>query len=215
MKYIPDGNRIYFTYNHQQLGSCPADEYPECESLLSLMKSNPTAAAEVLDYMNSIGDPVFPVSEDQWLHPETDVSKVDIDELYDAFMQELEYIFRDGGVGEQFGGFDIWLGDEPITGSTNTRYFATMVNAGTSSKRCTNVTQEVLDYTKTAYPALYKELADKDIWIDIWGDGEYSLSYNALKSELYLSDSVKYDLMSAMEELYPGSFWGDVIDFDD
>lgn len=84
-----------------------------------------------------------------------------------------------------------------------------------SRKRCTDVTKEVLDYTKKKYPALYKELSDKDIWVDIWGDGEYSLSYNSIKDpNTFLSDSVKQDFMYAMEELYPGSFWGDLTDID-
>lgn len=84
-----------------------------------------------------------------------------------------------------------------------------------SHKRCTNVTKEVLDYTKKKYPTLYKELSDKDIWITIWGDGEYSLSYNSIKDpNTFLSDSVKQDFMNTMEELYPGSFWGDLVDID-
>lgn len=89
-------------------------------------------------------------------------------------------------------------------------------NSYTSSrKRCTNVTKEVLDYTKKKYPALYKELSDKDIWINLWYDGEYSLSYNSIKDpNTFLSDSIKQDFMYAMEELYPGSFWGDLTDID-
>ena len=72
-----------------------------------------------------------------------------------------------------------------------------------SRKRCTDVTKEVLDYTKKKYPALYKELSDKDIWVNLWYDGEYSLSYNSIKDpNTFLSDSVKQDFMYAMEELY-------------
>lgn len=84
-----------------------------------------------------------------------------------------------------------------------------------SRKRCTNVTDEVLEYTKDAYPALYDELASKDIWVSIWSDGEYSLSYNSIKNpDNFLSDSVKQDFMQAMEDLFPGSFWGDLVDID-
>lgn len=78
-----------------------------------------------------------------------------------------------------------------------------------------NVTQEVLDYTKNAYPNLYAELSRKDIWINLWPDGEYNLSYNSIKDpNTFLSDEVKDDFMQAMEELYPGSFWGDIVDID-
>ena len=84
-----------------------------------------------------------------------------------------------------------------------------------SRKRCTNVTDEVLEYTKDAYPALYDELESKDIWVSIWSDGEYSLSYNSIKNpDNFLSDSVKQDFMQAMEDLFPGSFWGDLVDID-
>lgn len=84
-----------------------------------------------------------------------------------------------------------------------------------SRKRCTNVTDEVLEYTKDAYPALHNELESKDIWVSIWSDGEYSLSYNSIKNpDNFLSDSVKQDFMQAMEDLFPGSFWGDLVDID-
>ena len=73
-----------------------------------------------------------------------------------------------------------------------------------------SITQEVLDYCKTEYPNLYKELSEKDIWINMWSDGEYSLSYSLLKPEYYLSDSAAEELVKVVEELYPGSYWGDV-----
>ena len=100
--------------------------------------------------------------------------------------------------------------DDDIDASTSVK-----ANSYTSSHKSKSVTKEVLDYAKKKYPKLYKELSDKDIWINIWSDGEYSLSYNSIKDpNTFLSDSVKDDLVGAMEELYPGSFWGDLVDID-
>jgi hypothetical protein len=45
--------------------------------------------------MNSLGDPVFPVSEEDYGTPETNVDNVDIDELYYWFMKELSYDYDD------------------------------------------------------------------------------------------------------------------------
>lgn len=83
------------------------------------------------------------------------------------------------------------------------------------SRKSKNITKEVLDYTSDKYPALHQELVDKDIWIYMWSDGEYSLNYNGLKSDYFVSEAVKDDLVKAVEELYPGSFWGDLTGKDD
>lgn len=407
-----DPNQMHFFYNREHLGSCDTD-YIECPKLLELMKSDSRVASQILTYMNSLGDPVFP-TEPGGYEAETDVSKVDIEDLYNTFMQEIDYSYSDfpddfyvggdyllpnfeifvGPVAEENvvesatnvpakryiksftaddlkaqlgsnypkGGYlyifkhgigpgtipndvkvvkvkdlpnyytAVWLdrfltdeelkqydipdetrindylgrigyckknGDvvpcEDITASTMPKptvdsvlqmiadkkilfkndvaywsrgkgvlpkeyrdciaqtEYAHWINEWSceqaekygsrayydydgetevdscsdikaavkaysytpSRKRCTNVTDEVLEYTKDAYPALYDELESKDIWVNIWSDGEYSLSYNSIKNpDNFLSDSVKQDFMQAMEDLFPGSFWGDLVDID-
>lgn len=84
-----------------------------------------------------------------------------------------------------------------------------------SSRRSRSVTKEVLDYLADHYPnsGLYKELVDKDIWINLWSDGEYNLSYNSVKDpETFLTDASTDELVMIMNELYPDSFWGDIVD---
>lgn len=89
-----DPNKMHFFYKHNYLGSCePGDAW--CPKLLELMESDPDVASMILDYMNSLGDPVFPVSEEDWGTPETDITKVDIEDLYNTFLQELDYEYRD------------------------------------------------------------------------------------------------------------------------
>lgn len=89
-----DPNKMHFFYKHNYLGSCePGDAW--CPKLLELMESDPDVASMILDYMNSLGDPVFPVSEKDWGTPETDITKVDIEDLYNTFLQELDYEYRD------------------------------------------------------------------------------------------------------------------------
>lgn len=85
---------VKFFYKGEFLGACDP-EYMECEALYDLMESDKAVASQVLNYMNSLGDPVFPVSEDDWGTPETNVDNVDINELYNTFMQELEYSYSD------------------------------------------------------------------------------------------------------------------------
>jgi hypothetical protein len=83
-----------------------------------------------------------------------------------------------------------------------------------SSRRGRSVTKEVLDYLADQYPnsGLYKELVDKDIWINLWPDGEYNLSYNSVKNpETFLTDASADELVKVMTELYPNSFWGDLV----
>ena len=86
-------DQIKFFYKDKYLGSCDPD-YFECDKLYELIKSDSKAATQVLNYMNSLGDPVFPTEEDEYT-PETDVSKVDTNELYNLFMQELYYYYSD------------------------------------------------------------------------------------------------------------------------
>lgn len=85
--------KVKFFYKHEFLGACDP-EYMECDKLYELIKSDSRAATQVLHYMNSLGDPVFPTKEGGY-EPETDVSKVNIDDLYYWFMRELEYQYQD------------------------------------------------------------------------------------------------------------------------
>ena len=86
-------DQVKFFYKGEFLGSCNP-EYMECDKLYELLKSDTRAATQVLNYMNSLGDPVFPTEEGGY-EAETDVSKVDIRELYALFMQELYYSYQD------------------------------------------------------------------------------------------------------------------------
>lgn len=86
--------QIKFFYKNRFLGACEPG-FAECPKLLEIMKSDPELSALILDYMNSLGDPVFPVSEEDWGTPETDINNVDITDLYSTFMQELDYEYRD------------------------------------------------------------------------------------------------------------------------
>lgn len=86
--------RVQFYYQNEFLDSCDP-EYMECPSLLDTMKNDSKLATLILEYMNSLGDPVFPVSEEDWGTPETDITKIDIDDLYNTFMQELDFEYRD------------------------------------------------------------------------------------------------------------------------
>lgn len=99
-------NQVKFFYKGKFLGSCDSD-YIECPELLNLMESDKEVATLILNYMNSLGDPVFPVSEEDWGTPETNVDNVDITDLYNTFMQELDYEYRDSetmGFGFYVGG---------------------------------------------------------------------------------------------------------------
>ena len=88
-----DPNQMHFFYNGEYLGSCDTD-YIECPKLLELMNADSRVASQILTYMNSLGDPVFS-TEPGGYEAETDVSKVDIEDLYNTFMQELDYSYRD------------------------------------------------------------------------------------------------------------------------
>lgn len=113
-------DQIKFFYKHEFLGSCDPN-YVECDAVLALLKSDTRAATQVLNYLNSLGDPVFPTEPGGYTR-ETDVSKVDIDDLYATFMQELEYEYADdldAGFGfvvdsDAPGGWDFEIFDGPV-----------------------------------------------------------------------------------------------------
>lgn len=131
--------QVKFFYNGKFLGACDPD-YMECDALYELLESDTDAAIAVLNYMNSLGDPVFPTEEDDY-EPETDISKVDIYELYSVFMQELSYDYSDTsdeyGFYVEFSGFEIFEGkiadDADI--SSSTKYGADMCSIGASDEQ--------------------------------------------------------------------------------
>lgn len=85
-----------------------------------------------------------------------------------------------------------------------------------SSLRMTDVTKEVIDYLATNYPDsdLYEELVNKNISITLWGDS-YSLSYPSIKNpDNFLTKPSENDLVKVMSDLFPNSYWGDIVDVD-
>lgn len=89
-----DEGVVKFYYKHKLLGECEP-EFMECEALFDTMQKDSELSSLILDYMNSLGDPVFPVSEEDWGTPETDINNIDIEDLYATFMQELQYDYND------------------------------------------------------------------------------------------------------------------------
>lgn len=124
-KYGSD-EQIKFFYKGKFLGACDAGD-AWCPELLNLMKSDKEVAASILNYMNSLGNPVFPISEEDWGTPETNVDNVDIEDLYNTFLQELDYEYRDFPDDFYIGGdyllpdFEIFVGpvaEENVVSST-------------------------------------------------------------------------------------------------
>ena len=109
-EFITDGDTMFFYYDGNLLGKCSADA-AECSNLLELMRSDREVATGVLNYLNSFGDPVFPVSEKDWSIAETNVDNVDIYDLYTMLMQELDYQYSDTGsvYVDQIPGVEIWV----------------------------------------------------------------------------------------------------------
>lgn len=79
-----DDGMVKFFYNGKCIGSCDPEDM-RCPELLSLMKSERGVVSEILTYMNSLGDPVFPQAADE----------VDVADLYATFMKELDYNYCD------------------------------------------------------------------------------------------------------------------------
>ena len=89
-----DDSQVKFFYKHKFIGSSDPDNI-DCPALIDLMESDKDAATQILNYMNHLGDPVFPVSEEDWSTPETNIDNVDVWELYSEFMKELDYEYAD------------------------------------------------------------------------------------------------------------------------
>lgn len=90
------GDKIYFFYNGELLCACDPD-FIECTEFYNLMESDPAVAQGVLDYLNSFGDPIYPISDTNWKTAETDITNVDIWDLYCTFMQWIDYEYNDWG----------------------------------------------------------------------------------------------------------------------
>lgn len=135
-------DQVKFFYKGKFLGACDRDDI-WCSGVLDLLDTDKEAATQVLNYMNSLGDPVFPVSEEDWHTPETDVDKVDIYDLYHTFMQELQYVLAEDGydyVGgdEYLRDFEIFVGPvaEGVDLSASAKYKADMVNCSEDEEGC-------------------------------------------------------------------------------
>lgn len=138
-------DQVKFFYKGKFLGACDPEDI-ECPKLQKLMKSDRNAATQILAYMNNLGDPVFPVSEEEWGTPETNIDNIDIDELYYTFMQELQYCYDDLRDGETFmvgadysmPDFEIFTGEVApgVDLSATTKYKADMVNCSEDEGKC-------------------------------------------------------------------------------
>ena len=203
---VTDNDTMFFYYDGQLLGKCSAD-YAECDAFLELMQNNSDVATGVLNYMNSLGDPVFPVSDDDWGIAETDIRNVDIYDLYDAFMQELNYQYSDWGevYVDQIPGVEIWASESStVAASTNPKYFANMVSA--SIEDDTDYTYYVAGY----YDNLMRGLADS-MTTDSF---DAVLNYaNELANDGYFIE-IK-NVLTGNAQYYDANVWLDAIDTGD
>jgi hypothetical protein len=103
-------SEVKFYYKGKYLGSCDSD-YMDCDGLYDLIMTDDRAASEILDYLNSLGDPVFPVSDEDWGTPETNIDNVDRTDLYNTFMKDLGYQYDDWGEVYIDGNFEIFTDD--------------------------------------------------------------------------------------------------------
>lgn len=120
-------DKVKFFFNNRFLGSCDPDNI-SCPKLRELMENDTDGcASQILMYLNSLGDYLYTKAGSD--EPEDDVGNVDIDDLYNTFMQELDYEYRDfpndfyvGGSSE-LPDFEIFVGpvntENVITSSTN------------------------------------------------------------------------------------------------
>lgn len=86
--------KIKFFYNGEFLGSCDPD-YMDCRRLYDVMQSDKVLSDLILEYLNSFGDPIYPISDEEWGDPETDSSKLDIWDLYNTFMDWISHEYRE------------------------------------------------------------------------------------------------------------------------
>lgn len=109
-------SEVKFYYKGKYLGSCDSD-YMDCDGLYDLIVTDDIAASEILNYLNSLGDPVFPVSDEDWNTPETNIDNVDRTDLYNTLMKELGYQYDDWGeVYIDDGDFEIFTDDVELEG---------------------------------------------------------------------------------------------------
>lgn len=90
---IPEDS-VKFFYKGNFLGACDPN-YVECDKLYEVMKSDKVLCDLILEYLNSFGDPIFPISDEEWSEPETDSGKVDTWDLYNTFMDWLHQEIRE------------------------------------------------------------------------------------------------------------------------
>lgn len=196
---------IKFYYDGKYLGSGDPDYLDYEGGVYDLLKSDKKAAQQILDYLNSLGDPVFPVSDDDWQTPETDVTKVDITELYNEFMTELNYEYDefDDHLYTVFGDFEIFTEDDEefdesykresinydkgATDFVNWMYSkypgATFVSERTFTKNGENFVNLIFDLSnmdskfETPYDEIFfdDEVFDRSVNVAAWGKNDSML----------------------------------------
>jgi len=92
-KYGSD-EQVKFFYNGEFLGASDP-EYMDCRRLYDVMQSDKVLSDLILEYLNSFGDPIYPISDEEWDEPETDSSKLDIWDLYNTFMDWISHEYRE------------------------------------------------------------------------------------------------------------------------
>ena len=174
-KYGSD-EQMKFFYKNKFLGACEPG-FAECPKLLELMESDKEVATSILNYMNSLGDPVFPISEEDWGTPETNVDNVDITDLYNTFLQELDYEYRDFPDDFYIGGdyllpnFEIFVGpvaEDNVVGSTSSSVTASANDSSIANKIYSVMMNYEYGYDPdmTDINAMLQELTNKGVHVD-------------------------------------------------
>lgn len=134
--------QVKFFYNGKFLGSSDPNVM-DCDKLFDAMKSDKLLCDLILEYLNSFGDPIYPISDEEWDEPETDSGKVDTWHLYNTFMDWLRFEYRE--YPEDFyvdlsvprsGEHTLEIFDGPVSEgvdlSSSTKYGADMCSIGAS-----------------------------------------------------------------------------------
>ena len=129
---IDPNKTVHFFCNGELIDECPADAIAS-EPFYNVMLNDPEIATAVMDYLNSFGDPIIRVSEDDWHTAETNIENVDIRDLYETFIWWIQHEYDDWGelYVDSIPGCEIFTGevvDEYVASSTEPKYMANMVS---------------------------------------------------------------------------------------
>jgi len=129
---IDPDKTVHFFCNGELIDECPADDISS-EAFYNVMLNDAEVATAVMDYLNSFGDPIIRVSEDDWHTAETNIENVDIRDLYETFIWWIQHEYDDWGelYVDSIPGCEIFTGeiaDEYVASSTEPKYMANMVN---------------------------------------------------------------------------------------